>query len=258
MVWIKGYCEMDSATLRRVLRPGNGRRELINMRSPNSINLCRKWCVPPRTTLAGLGEEIKRELIAENLRPGWVIGFSLCGVDGGGWGEFIEGAWGAAGGRLATDIAAEQQGLTVRWFLRPAAGLDELEERVAHERLAWEAERDRRFAGVGDTLEERRQRDEARAEARRREEAERGDPIAEAPRLAALAEPDPRDIERAVAASLAPACACARHQVPHGVRNHRAELSEQGRYEAEPEPEPEPMEPVWLQEAASSSACAAA
>ena len=32
---------------------------------------------------------------------------------------------------------------------------------------------------------------------------------------------------------------------------------EQGRYTEEPEPEPEPVEPVWLQAAASSSACAA-
>ena len=162
-----------------------------------------------------------------------------------------EDAWLARGDDRAQEFAEQQRNATARWFLRPAAGLDELEERLREEREAEVAERNARFA------EERRQRDEARAEARR-EEAERGDPIAEAPRLAALAEPDPRDIERAVAASLAPACACARHQVPHGVRNHRAELSEQGRYEAEPEPEPEPMEPVWLQEAASSSACAAA
>ena len=33
---------------------------------------------------------------------------------------------------------------------------------------------------------------------------------------------------------------------------------EPGRYTEEPEPEPEPVEPVWLQAAASSSACAAA
>ena len=213
MMWIKGYCDMDSATLRRVLRPGNGRRELISLSTPNSINLGRKWCVPPRTTLAGLGEEIKRELIAENLRPGWVIGFSLVGVDGGGWGEFIEGAWGAAGDRLAADFAAEQRGLTVRWFLRPAAGLDELEERVAQERLAREAERDRRFA------EERRQRNEA-----------------------GRAQREQRDLAAALEAT-APAA---------------QPRWEQGRYEAEPEPEPEPVEPVWLQEAASSSACAAA
>ena len=120
----------------------------------------------------------------------------------------------ARGFERAAEFAEEQNRQTVQWFLRPAAGLEfveEVEERLAQERV------------------EEIERMTAEVAARRREAAERGDPIA-------------RDIQRALAASAA---------MP-------AARWEQGRYQPEPEPEPEPMEPVWLQEAASSSACAAA
>ena len=48
----------------------------------------------------------------------------------------------------AQEFAEQQRNATARWFLRPAAGLDELEERLREEREAEVAERDARFAEV--------------------------------------------------------------------------------------------------------------
>ena len=116
MVWVKRNCVTERETMRRVLRPGIG-----FLGGHRSLNIYRKWSVPPRTTLQRLAEVIKYELVPGPLLPGWVVGFEV-----GEGAEVNEEGWCGWDDHLATRFVEEQRDQTLRWFLRPAAGLDEL------------------------------------------------------------------------------------------------------------------------------------
>ena len=202
MVWIKGTCTADRDTLRRILR----NPALYHYRS---LNIHRKWSIPSHTTLAGLARVIKNELVPEPLQPGFVVGFELPPLDNPQLVDELE--WRDKDNDNAVRTAQEQRDQTLRWFIRPAPGAEELERRIEQEAQARQEEGRQRWA-------------EAHREA------------------VAAVEQNRNRIAQALAASAA---------AP-------PTRWEPGRYQPEPEPEPEPVEPVWLQAAASSSACAAA
>ena len=116
MVWIKGHCVTDPATMRRAMAWHRSR-----------MNIYRKWSVPPRTTLAGLAQTIKRELVAAVFRDGFDVGFELRD-------DCV-----ARPDEFAANIAEEQPDQSLRWYLTALPNLDEIEQRVREEREAHDA-----------------------------------------------------------------------------------------------------------------------
>ena len=243
MVWIKTNCahllDVDGVPY----LPTDRRTKKTNVRAPATFHYMA--AAIKRELLVYLGRERDHYHVCFELnQPGEEALIECEGLPGDRW-------WGSA-----APIAEQQPDHTIRWFVRRHPNFERLQQ----------LERDYE-QGLERIARMREAQAEQQPERALRELAEQQRGLTDAEQIALYHETerrhekdseDERQDDLHVRGGLAALRLLERHQVPHGVRNHRAELSEAGRYEAEPEPEPEPMEPVWLQEAASSSACAAA